>query len=509
MATIHMFERSRFKDHETEHLFTSHPTYYHDSHSRESIVLATQYQRLEFDPNQSWQNLTSQNLLSEKFGIGQYMTDTSTPLWKSEKRKRIVRVNPMTNTRLATNGTFGWFDARYWPKSERVPINGLYGKRLYAPFNSLGSDFSYEVGIAHKRYANGQATEFENLALLSNEAYGSILEKQAAFLVTLAELEKTAETLSGLYKDAMKILRRLRSVLRGKSSSFWQKPVEVGDVSRFVSQRWLQYRYGLRPIMYEISDILHAMQHQYNTVGGTRRQETLLSSLPSTSGSTPYRPLFMNGTDTCIRLTADTDTSYQTVNRTGHVYVAEPSRFKATRRWGVDDLLGTAYEITPYSWILDWFIDMSGYIQRVTQQITGDSYFELRASWASVRTDTTTLTAVRPTWDYVELWTYYLGDTRLALTLDAGDSNFPTDPSELEARVRKYLNLELNYVQSTRTERLMRYIREPYEFTPDLTVLPKTHGFERFLKSLPKMLDVGSLLRLKGEFNDSRHIYRL
>lgn len=491
--------RTRFQSHQTDSLSNTNPTWYHNSHNKFTYVLAAGYSRLEFDPSAGWQNLTSQNQLSASLGIGQYFTDTVTSNFRTKRRQGKVINNPATNTRLSVSGSFGFVDARYWPKYSITGPDGTYGKRLYAPIKPPFPGYD-ENSVAVRRYSNGYTETVPSRQLLADEAYNLILEKRTSLLVTLAELKKTSLTVSGIFKDALKMVRGFRRLAAEVA-----KPKTLRDD---LSRQWLRYRYGLRPMMYELISIIDALNSKYQKRGSVRRTEAI--QLAENAPSPYYEPFNVSGVGTtALRIKVDWSQTSYTDNRVGHLYLTNPSKLLAFRRFGVDDLLGTAWELVPYSFIVDWFVDVSAYLQKVQREIISDDFIELVSSYTSVRTDTFRSYSVVPTWDNVDLWNSVYGDSRLNVNLDAGDYVFPTDPDELQALIDKYIDTEFYYVQPELSTREMKYIREPFSYVPSLSDGPRVHGLSNFLKSLPKLLDVAGLVNQRAHIERTGYRSRL
>jgi len=481
--------RTRFQSHQTASLSNTDPTWYHHSHNKFTYVLAAGYERLEFDPSAGWQDLTSINQLSASTGIGQYFVDHVTPNFRTQRRRGKVINNPMTNTRLSVHGSFGFVDARYWPKHSITGPDGFYGKRLYAPIKPPFPAYD-ESAVAIRRFPNGETETLPSRSLLADEAYNLILEKRSSLLVTLAELRKTSLTVKSIFSDAFRLIRKFRRLAKEVA-----KPKKLRDD---LSREWLRYRYGIRPMMYELLGIIDALESRYNTRGSVRRTEEI-QSVESANGPS-FSPFNVSGVSTSrLRIKLDwTQTNY-TTNRVGHLYTTNPSKLLAFRKWGIDDLTGTAWELVPYSFIVDWFVDVGTYLQKVNRELISDDFIELVSSYTSVRTDGFRSYSVTPVWDNVDLWNSVYGDSRLNVNLDPGDYVFPSDPDELQGLIDKYIETEMTYVQPELSTREMKYIREPFTYEPSLAEGPRVHGLSSFLKSLPKLLDIAGLINQRNQ----------
>lgn len=175
------------------------------------------------------------------------------------------------------------------------------------------------------------------------------------FLTEIAEARELPGLISSVSSDILSILRALRgrySISDLRTAA--RLPIlnllkHPSRVFRKLGNEWMQYRYAIMPLVYSYRDILKTIDRG---VDNTSRCRVVI---------TP--------TDTNVALPPDT-TAYMwiqalgTITVRGHVFqhydwdtVAQLSGV------GVNPL-ATAWELIPYSFVVDWFVNVGDYITR-------------------------------------------------------------------------------------------------------------------------------------------------
>jgi len=167
-------------------------------------------------------------------------------------------------------------------------------------------------------------------------------------LVTMMEAAKTVNLLADAWKSFYRIAAiSVRDLSRKQLNRFFD---EVAGV-------WMQWRYGLRPTLYEIEDHQKALQEQLFKISrptrqrakrGTSFKETSYSSFTSFDGSS-WR--------------------YKTVTRTrievkSYVWSKIPKSAVETfaQSYGFGNLASSLWEATPYSFCVDWVLNIGDFI---------------------------------------------------------------------------------------------------------------------------------------------------
>lgn len=195
--------------------------------------------------------------------------------------------------------------------------------------------------------------------------------KQAVFDVTtnLGELPQTAQMIGNsvnrVFHFADRAARRARR--------FRKNPLEM---LRAFSGYWLEYRYGWRPAISTIQDLISAMDNkvqQGDFIVGKSSTETTLDDDVTATWSQDGGTGTGNETHQLEGTRRYRGFAYAQVNSNGI-------------RWGYDPIL-TTWELIPYSFVVDWFINVGTWLQAVSPASGAD----IRGSGCSVR-DTYTMT---------------------------------------------------------------------------------------------------------------------
>jgi hypothetical protein len=210
---------------------------------------------------------------------------------------------------------------------EQVELRSSRGtSTIYASINNTGCKVVESTGLAHTGgYWSVPPPEptviIPDLRLFVQAAAGIIHDKGHDTLTFAAELRKTASMFQGV---ANRWLNLVRGLSLGKASKLW-----------------LEARYGWRTLYYDLEDLNDALRNfddkrkRWSERAGTS-YNTVTGSTYTISGA--YYQILR------------TNTLYWNVSCRGSVVAdIQPQQFRFSP-------LQTAWELVPYSFVLDWFI---------------------------------------------------------------------------------------------------------------------------------------------------------
>lgn len=159
-----------------------------------------------------------------------------------------------------------------------------------------------------------------------------------------------------------------RGIARQYPRSYTPVPVNKGLVNRLSSlgaNGWCEFTYGWNPL---ISDIRNVAE---NVVGFVRNNDIVTASSTrklNERSSTPYS----NDGITVI--------GGIPVNTTGVIRVRfgvklKPGYDDSLAKWSSLNPVSVLYELTPYSFVLDWFLDMGSYMRNLETALLYGNYF--------------------------------------------------------------------------------------------------------------------------------------
>lgn len=173
-------------------------------------------------------------------------------------------------------------------------------------------------------------------------------DAKAQMLVTLGELPETV----GMLRDPF-----LKLAHRGRQ---FQKllPRNARRTLSAITNAWLQVRYGVLPLISEVETYRSLVESKFEV-----DLTPLLKARAGSSSSTTTSKSFVRASGGgYFRGSEDTVLSTR-FHATNYYRVANSFQ----RAYGLDvaGVLGAAWELIPYSFVIDWFADIGGWIQRV------------------------------------------------------------------------------------------------------------------------------------------------
>lgn len=260
------------------------------------------------------------------------------------------------------------------------------GEVIMNDFHSILTDTQDEPAKVMRQYTNGDdyvgfipssayrfhscnepAVDVDSLVgeAVTN-AHANITDVEAQLNVTLAEAKKTQAALASTFRSAVILMKEGAAVRRSFVKGFISP--------RTAAKRWLHVRYGLRPIMYEMQGYISAAQkigaRRYTTAFGFSED----SPAPVTSKGDYGGPEFDY---TIVR----TKTLHVSVRAGVVIEVRGDGTHELGDLFGLTTPFSTAWELVPYSFVIDWFFNTSKYIAAWSPKYTS----AVKGSFATVR----------------------------------------------------------------------------------------------------------------------------
>lgn len=319
-------------------------------------------------------HLTNQATSKTSYGPvlgGDAMIDVVTPGYQSMSQRGVVITSPMSHTSNHTavepaaytysvtkNGvmTDGWtVVGACYPYTDRSALN------IVVPVVTPPSVGSVPDQVINRAFAEAKASA-------------------AMIMVDFAERAKTIEMLRAPMAKAQKDLRsgfgKRRAPRRGERVFLGR----LGSVASGAANGWLEWRYGWGPLAYSIQDILKAWDR---TVGhlevirrvGRSKDFVEAAGELSATASYPWNNL-------PNRWDSKTTVSERHFFRAGCIVQVRTS---LVREMGLSlsALPATKWDLVPYSWMIDWFVDVGTWLKAVTP-VAGVT---VEGSWLSSKVD--------------------------------------------------------------------------------------------------------------------------
>lgn len=294
-------------------------------------------------------------------GIKETMLDIVTPRYQQRSANGDIIVNPMekrkderritceTRTYTLTNGSGQVYTART-PQSPGGLNTVMY------PVEHMFEHVSNEGNLKK---------------LAGTQAHANVDGPTFAGAVFIGELRETIGFLRSPISGWNKFLSGLRNPAR---------QARARSIGHFLRDNWLGYRYAVRPLMHDIASACKAIDEVVSNHKPTRH-----TARGSGSGDqTRQTDTIVNGYQGVGTWSVSTKTTCQTRCKSGVIY--EMSRSRDTFGVGLAQLPITAWELVPYSFVVDWFANIGPYIEAITPKL-GVSQL---GSWTTTESDVTT-----------------------------------------------------------------------------------------------------------------------
>ena len=309
-------------------------------------------------------NLTGSDAVSESLqgstsAATDIMADTVTDNWTKRRANGEIIVNSMVHATSMMSSSmslsytlrkFSYPDMTIQSSSSVSVLSGATG-RLRLPGKTIATRW-FESGDAHDQMladfdiSSAIAVESATLARCLSRAASS----DALALVTFAELNKTLGIFHDVAKQAVafhKVITRMTDV----DKKFLRK-ANLRDMKRsglIAAQAWLAYRYGLMSAYYDIMSWVDA-KHK---IGRPRRARF------ASQTATEYDsgPQISSSAGTWSTETVVKRFKRYTTTSAGCIVGFDLDGSMA-ENYGVLNLLSTGWELIPYSFVLDWFVDV-------------------------------------------------------------------------------------------------------------------------------------------------------
>lgn len=234
------------------------------------------------------------------------------------------------------------------------------------------------------QHAGGDTADVENLYnLAGTQARANVAEPDFEGLVFVAELRETLgmlrNPLGGLKKTLKKIRRRKRRQRFNKSRT----------VADFISSHWLQYRYGIMPLVYDVEDAAKAVAYLGNnpkryTARGYANDDVQLTRTDETALARYHA-------------TRNVKTRQRTKVRAGILYELDARNSFGV---GLQEVPKAVWEVVPFSFVVDWFVNTGDFVSAITPK---GGVREL-ASWTSTEVLQDTEARTECTFDTSDGW---------------------------------------------------------------------------------------------------------
>lgn len=206
-----------------------------------------------------------------------------------------------------------------------------------------------------------------------SKAWARIDVTDVQSLVMLAESKKTVASLASIFLRLIKIIKKIKR-LDAKALANELSAKELSD-------RYMELRYALRPLMYDVKGASAALNTEASDVAKriTFRDMGTYHDDDSSTVTYPQSATNLYGTWE-YDIVRTTKWERDVVVRAG--VLTELETLNALNIWGMTQPVESLWELVPFSFIIDWFINVGSVISAWTPNYG----LQALASWYTVET---------------------------------------------------------------------------------------------------------------------------
>lgn len=299
------------------------------------------------------------------------MVDVVTPGYHKMQNQGVIINNPLHFEQILTRTIPLQYGCDWWWSGYQGETQGPFLGALEIPdANPLLPD----VTLFEKFFE-----PYENYeALAVNRSWAKVELSEAMVLASLGELPETIKWFRTIMQRAV----RLTKLFRGKTGTVREfkelfdsfRPFKGSQVTKLVTlnskkkvpydfigdfaNAWLEYRYAIRPLIFEAQQCLAAMKKviKKGTRQTARGKEVNLVDFSDVVSHHYADP------GCVIDTTAERTVKATYSCRAGVLFEIEDDLDAMLAVWGVDQPLESVWELVPFSFILDWFFNIGNTI---------------------------------------------------------------------------------------------------------------------------------------------------
>lgn len=230
---------------------------------------------------------------------------------------------------------------------------------------------TFNSGFPALGHMDGTAAQADSIANLSNTSFDS--------LVFLAEFGKTAQHLA---LTASRIFKIYKAIKKGKFSAIspntfrkWRSGNGASNAyltADIISDAWLEARYAWRPLMIDAQKALKLL------AGGS----SITPRKTFRGGDSEENDDTHNFSFSSAKFSYVVESSSISVHSARAGILAQVNYSRAADL-GFFDVLNVAWELVPFSFVVDWFLNVSGFLQGIAPNPS----VEPLTSWLTLRSE--------------------------------------------------------------------------------------------------------------------------
>lgn len=297
--------------------------------------------------------------VASRFQMGKHWVRT--PNWKQAKKEGNLPMNPFSFTKIVSARGGGYTGHSIWKNSN--------GQVILDHENILdGPGLPYLDPITKPSASSEKLIQRANTKMLLQ-----LKNQKINLMQTLGERHQTARLFSTTVRRIVTAVGQLRKLnWNGAAQTLGVKPSRqrhrahssrmARDPKNAISQGWLELQYGWRPLLGEIYGALELIQYK-------RAKNPLTRSTASVSDVFEHKTSFTYDDYSIVYITTKRKMSVKFTA----FYTAPEENLKTLSEVGITNPFHTAWELLPWSFVLDWLLHVGNFISS-WDAVTGLSF---------------------------------------------------------------------------------------------------------------------------------------
>lgn len=293
------------------------------------------------------------------------MYDTVTPGFDLiRKSGGIVNNSMKKHVRKYEYSTGTWNGTKH-PLANEPTDHVTYSRHIGAYLDFHASTGNFVGLVPHLRMLTNPV---RGASLASIEARARVSPVYVQSIVSVAELHKTVDLVAS---TVVKLRRFRQAIVRGDGYNILRRIVGRNfkhnkpskDIASSTSSRWLEYRYGWLPLVYEVQGAVKALSptREFKTRAVARGRKEFTRK---ESWNAVHNGLFGSMGNFTFKYEQDEKLSCR-----AYCLFEADLRFQTARDFGVTEVPLALWELVPFSFVVDWFVNVGDWITAMTPKL--------------------------------------------------------------------------------------------------------------------------------------------
>lgn len=284
-------------------------------------------------------------------------------------------VNPCTHN-SSENSLDGYQTAWIWVRRDSAGKYDEY-RRYFRGFNAITGEL-----------LDSYTGSFPSLG--SDQIWRNLLDQADAAkcdmqgVVSIAEMAQTV----AMFTRPWRALQKLESA---SGRQLWRRMLGMRskDALDLAANSWLEYRYGWKPFVSDMRAIVNAQEGIRNAIA----RENAMNAQVNLFSIREKGPVTITRVPRTSTTTLEvTDVKYEKSYNV-HAVVRPPEGYPQTYRhiiayFGLDQFFENAWEVIPFSFVIDWFVPAGNLLKEMRQDVAGlndRKRIAIRHSWMTTK----------------------------------------------------------------------------------------------------------------------------